>query len=160
MPKRRAILSTFSKPANSRALTAGMLNELARLRTEAEESIKDVPMRVRLQAKLNKATEDSVSLSHAVLTAESVDIKEKMKVARHFMDRHLFGKSPDEGEGGSYREILRSLNNIDKRLGGEAVVIPTRTDSFAAENGNGASVASGMVSTFDSSTENGNGENE
>lgn len=104
--------------------------ELARLNAEANEKLVDIPMRTRLQTELEQAGMDAVRLNRAIMNAPDANITVRARVGMHFMDRVVFNKSADE-EQVSYREILRSLGQIERKMGESAIPIDVKGETAA-----------------------------
>lgn len=98
--------------------------ELARLNSKAETILVNTPLRVALDKDLRDAATESLRLNRSVLSDPSVDMRVRTKTAAHFMDRIIFAEGPDEKEG-SYRDILRRLETIDRnvRLSGTGITL-------------------------------------
>jgi hypothetical protein len=89
--------------------------ELARLKHAADLRAIDTPLRAREALEIDRAALDSLRFNADLVRDPLVDKKLRAKVATHFLDRVVFDKSPAENEG-SYREILRSLNEIERQM--------------------------------------------
>lgn len=89
--------------------------EIARLSEKADESLTNVPLRVRLLHELNQVGESAVRINRELMEDGRIDPRVRAGVARHFMDRIVFGRVEEEREG-SYRDILRSLDSIERKL--------------------------------------------
>jgi predicted transcriptional regulator len=91
--------------------------EIARFTREAEERIVNVPLRARMMSEIEGASVEALRLNRTLMNEQKIDTKLRVGIAKHFMDRGLFEKDGDEQEG-SYREILRKLDDVQKQLGG------------------------------------------
>lgn len=91
--------------------------EIARFTKEAEERIINVPLRARLMSEIEGASAEALKLNRRLMNEPTIDTKLRVGIAKHFMDRGLFEHDGDEQEG-SYREILRKLDDVQKQLGG------------------------------------------
>ena len=98
--------------------------ELARLNAKAETILVNTPLRVALDKDLRDAATESLRLNRSVISDPTVDMRVRTKTAAHFMDRIIFAEGPDEHEG-SYRDILRRLDAIDRnvRLSGTGITL-------------------------------------
>lgn len=90
--------------------------EIARLRDKAEESITNLPVRVKLMSELNGAGEEAIRLNRTLMNDGRVEVKLRAKLATHFMDRVVFDKDPEDEREGSYRDILRKLDEVGRSL--------------------------------------------
>src|SRR4030095_1051411 len=109
--------------------------ELARLKHAADLRSIDTPLRVREALEIDRAALDALRFNADLVRDPLVDKKLRAKVATHFLDRVVFDKSPSETEG-SYREILRSLNEIEKHIGDRPTpVVYDTKGGVARENG-------------------------
>ena len=98
--------------------------ELARLRVKAEETITNVPMRVRLESTLRKAAEEAVNINYDLMTSHTTDAKLRARIGMHFQDRVIFDDTENEKEG-SYREILRQLDKLGREMPkGDVLIMP------------------------------------
>jgi hypothetical protein len=96
--------------------------ELARLTARAEDSLTNVPMKVRLINELTTAAADALHVNHGLLRDERIDPRVRANIGRHFLDRIVFGHQEDSQEGG-YREILRSLDRLERRTDPTTIVV-------------------------------------
>ena len=90
--------------------------ELERLKTRAEESVTNVPLRVKLLQDLNDSTADSLRINREILRDKTVNPAIRSRVGMHFMDRVLFNKGSQEDQEGSYRDVLRRLDTIQRQI--------------------------------------------
>jgi hypothetical protein len=89
--------------------------EIARLGRMADEAVTNTPMKVRLINELNSVGLDALRVNHSLLRDEKLDPRVRAGIGRHLMDRLIFDKS-EETEQTSYREILRSLDRLEKKV--------------------------------------------
>jgi hypothetical protein len=90
--------------------------ELARLSKLLEEKLPEMPIYERLQDKLEAAAVASLELNAAVVQNNLVDIKVRTRVASHFLDKVVFKEQEDDTREASYKDILRSVSNIEQQL--------------------------------------------
>ena len=90
--------------------------ELARMQEKAYEKTVNTPLRVQLMSELNGAGTEALRLNRKLMNNEYVDAKLRAKLGMHFLDRVIFNKDVDEGGEGSYRDILRKLDDIGRNV--------------------------------------------
>lgn len=94
--------------------------EIARLSDLADDAATNVPMKVRLVNELSRAGESALRINTALMEDPGVDPRVRAGIGRHFLDRVVFGREDDSREGG-YRDILRSLDRIEKKVDGDII---------------------------------------
>lgn len=115
--------------------------ELGRLTAKAEESITDVPRRVRLMEMLEDAGEEAIQINRDLMKDQNFDYKGrpfvparvKASIGKHFIDRGIVGITDQQGEG-SIREILRSLERIEQVM---STPEPVQVMNVQINNGDG-----------------------
>lgn len=107
--------------------------EMARLQSVALEKVADTPLRLQLQNQLQGATREAVLLRRGLMNNETVSVRVRADIAKHFMDREIYEAS-DEGNIGSYREIIRKLDQVQRQL----TESPTTIVVNPVERGNGS----------------------
>lgn len=123
--KRIAGALGFSAAAVSCILRSPLAQgEIARLRGIEEEKITNIPLRTRLAADLEGASKEALDLNRKLMNEPLTDTKVRVGIARHFMDRVVFGDLGDEKEG-TYREILRKLDKVQHQIYIDKAVITT-----------------------------------
>lgn len=123
--------------------------EIARLSERAEESLTNVPMRVRLLNELNDAATDALRINAGLMNNPGIDPRVRAGIGKHFMDRLIFGREAENEREGGYREILRSLDSIERKLDPATILMPPGTPF--ADRGAGAASASDSEAFTDSS---------
>jgi hypothetical protein len=108
--------------------------ELARLTSKAEDSLTNVPMKVRLINELTTAGTDALHVTHGLLRDERIDPRVRAGIGRHLLDRIVFGHQEESAEGG-YREILRSLDRIERRTDPTTIVVTNGASTGTPEPG-------------------------
>jgi len=98
--------------------------ELARLRHGAEENLVNVPLRARLMEDLVGAGTEAVRLNRGLMNEPTIDVKTRARIATHFMDRIVFDQRPEDAREGSYRDILRSLSDINQKMDSGVMLLP------------------------------------
>lgn len=102
--------------------------ELARMAQKAEESLTDVPAKVRVMAELNGFGIEAMRLRRQLMNDNGTDLRIREKISGHIMDRVLFNKDA-EGDGGSIRDVLRRLDEVrDAIKNGEVQRAPVVID--------------------------------
>lgn len=104
--------------------------EMARLKEMSEASATNVPMKVQLANELNEVGFEALRLNRQIMNDVKVDVRERRRVATHFLDRIVFNKQDDDAEAASFRDLLRSAKAIEasimsglaKPIGGPAVI--------------------------------------
>jgi hypothetical protein len=111
--------------------------ELSRLAARAEDSLTNVPMKVRLINELTNAGVDALHVNHGLLRDERIDPRVRAGIGRHLLDRIVFGHQEESQEGG-YREILRSLDRLERQRDPGTITVTPQAEGRspdAAANG-------------------------
>lgn len=90
--------------------------ELSRLKEVLEQRLPEMPIYERLRDKLEAAATEALTLNAEVLKSNLVDIKVRTRVASHFLDKVVFKEQEDDTKEASYKDILRSVSNIEQQL--------------------------------------------
>lgn len=90
--------------------------ELARMKAEADKLIVNTSLRVALEDDLVGATKEALTLNRRLMNEGKTDTKLRSKIATHFLDRVLFDKVGETGDG-IYRQILTQLDQMEKNGG-------------------------------------------
>lgn len=94
-----------------------MKAELEKMQDEADHLTVNTPLRARMEAELRGATIEAVRLNRRMMNDPTVDAKLRSGVAKHFMDRVLFDVDESGEKQSGYREILRRMDDVDRKLG-------------------------------------------
>ena len=124
---REAVAAVLSSPLAQQAL--------ARLNEKAEEAVVNLPARIRLQAELQGAGEDALRLNRSIIKDDQADLRIRARVATHFLDRVVFEYDETGEKEGSYRAILRGLNEIQRSLGRDVMLLPAVNEGGNGGNG-------------------------
>lgn len=95
--------------------------ELARLRQKLEAEL-SIPLAERLKARLEEGATMALEQNIAIMKSPIVDVKVKARVGMHMLDRVVFKEVEDDTKETSYRDILRSLSNVEKQLQNSTVI--------------------------------------
>jgi IS30 family transposase len=97
--------------------------ELTRLKAEAEKSLVNVPLRQQLLNDLNGSAMEALHLRRGLMNDNNINLGVRERISQHFMDRVIFPKNEEDSTEGSYRDILRKMSEIERKLGMNAVPI-------------------------------------
>lgn len=113
----------ITTPAVSMILRSTLAKaELARLKHEADLLVCNGPLRAALMSELNGFGVEALRLNRKVLNDDQKDLKLRVKIATHAIDRVIFNKDDDNEQEGGYRTILRRLTQIQQSVIGNGSV--------------------------------------
>lgn len=112
--------------------------ELSKLVAAAQEKVTDVPLRAQLHSQMERVAKHALNVEEAILdprSKEIVDTKIRARVAMHALDRIVFNRDSDDEREGSYRDILRKLDEMSNTM--MIKPQPVVIDQIPTETGNG-----------------------
>lgn len=95
--------------------------ELAQLRAAQDTTIAQNVNRIAIQQELTEAAGEAVRQNRLIMNSDIADIKLKAKLGMHFMDRVIFDQNRDDDERQSFRDILRAINRVEKKVDGTVI---------------------------------------
>src|SRR3990170_5259273 len=121
-----------------------LASPMAKLRLEemgkaADSAVVNVPLRATLKDELEAVAAEALELNRRLMRERDVNPAVRSRIARHFMDQVIFSVDPESSKEGTYRDILRRLDEIARAgLVGAVDVTPKHESG----NGHGSSEGS------------------
>ena len=95
--------------------------ELEKLQATADEIVTNVPLRVEKAREIREAGRIALQHNTDILTDSTVDVKVRANVARHFLDRAVFDVPTEREKDISFRDLLKSMNEIERQINARTV---------------------------------------
>ena len=89
-------------------------NELAQMQSDARAITVNTPLRAQMLADLNATGVEALGINRALMKDSSVKPAVRARIGAHFLDRIVFNNSDGDDKEGSYRDLLRKLDEVGR----------------------------------------------